>query len=74
MRGRDLRIFRQLKGLTQADVGEALGVSATWVGLLERGRATPTRQDLEILGELFGTAVAQEWTGPVRDEALARGR
>lgn len=49
MDGSVLRSYRILAGLTQADVADMLGRSATYVSLLERGRATPTPTEIEIL-------------------------
>ncbi len=68
MDGRDLRIFRHLKGLTQREVGEVLDASGTRVSLLENNRAPPTYRDLKILGELYGITMVREWTGRIRDQ------
>jgi transcriptional regulator with XRE-family HTH domain len=41
--------MRKLKGLTQEEVSERMGVNTSWVGRIERGRTTP---GLKLLGKI----------------------
>lgn len=51
--GRRIRAYRKLKGYTQRQLAEALGVSLAVVGSVERGTRTPSERLLEqIASEL----------------------
>ena len=69
MKGPDLKPFRILKGLTQGDVGDALGRSHTWVAMLERNRAAPTHKQLHALDDLLGFPISQRWTGRIQSRS-----
>ncbi|MDF2926328.1 MAG: Xre family transcriptional regulator [Paenibacillaceae bacterium] len=64
-----IRAFRKLKGLTQSELAEKLGVSIAIVGTIERG----TRNvDLRMLGRISeALGVAQEELIPI--QARAKG-
>jgi transcriptional regulator with XRE-family HTH domain len=47
---RRIRAYRKLKGLTQRELAERLGVSISIVGSIERGTRLP---DQEILSRLY---------------------
>jgi transcriptional regulator with XRE-family HTH domain len=40
--GSIVRLLRETRGLTQEDLGELAGISATYVGFVERGDSVPT--------------------------------
>lgn len=52
-----IRMFRQKRGLTQAEVAEAIGTSQPALCAIETG-ARPPRSALSRLAKLFGTTVA----------------
>ncbi len=52
--GQNLRIARALRGLSQAEVGESIGVTHTFVGQLEAGTRRPTPLVVAALGEVLG--------------------
>lgn len=52
--GRNLRTFRQAKGLSQEAFADQLGVHRTYMGGLERGERNLTLQSLERLAEQMG--------------------
>lgn len=62
-----LRRWRQLRELSQLELGERAGVSARHLSFLETGRARPSREMIERL------AAALQLAEPVRRELLAAG-
>ena len=52
-----LTVLRKKKGLTQADLAEAVCVSRQAVSKWETGRALPSAENLMFLSELFGVSV-----------------
>ena len=63
--GRRLAAFREKKGITQAELGNRTGLTASWVCHYERGSRSPNLENLVRLadaldltvGELLGFAV-----------------
>lgn len=64
-----IRAFRKLKGLTQTDLADRLGVSIAIVGTIERGTRRVDSRMLGRIAEALG--VGQEEIVPV--EARAKG-
>lgn len=51
--GRNIRQYRLERDLRQEDLAEAVGVSANYIGMVERGEKTPSLETLvAILNEL----------------------
>jgi len=50
---KELKLYRRLLGLTQAELGRAVGVSASAVGMYEQGRRLPGRRVYSRLRRLF---------------------
>jgi transcriptional regulator with XRE-family HTH domain len=46
---KNLKAARTLRGLTQAELGEKIGKSATWICQLERGRVKASDLDVALL-------------------------
>ncbi len=59
MKKNNLKEYRLKKGLTQYDAAKMLGVTVTYVSLLERGERTPSFALLKKLAELYGTTIDQ---------------
>ena len=57
MLGKRLRALRKARGLTQQELGELLGVSASAVGMYEQGRREPDLATLVKLADIFGVSV-----------------
>lgn len=55
--GRRLRAAREAAGLSQAFVGERLGVSRQAVGQWETGETSPNPETLRILADLYEVSV-----------------
>ncbi|EHQ90855.1 helix-turn-helix domain-containing protein [Desulfosporosinus youngiae] len=56
--GKNIRLFRQAKGLTQEKLAELVNVSSSYIGYLERGLRSPS---LDLLARI-GTALEVEPT------------
>lgn len=56
--GKNIRLYRQAKGLTQEKLAELVNVSSSYIGYLERGLRTPS---LDLLARI-GTALDVEPT------------
>lgn len=52
--GRNLSAYRKKKGFTQEALGENMGVSRTYINLLERGRGNPTFHTVMRLANALG--------------------
>ena len=50
----DIKVARRRSGLSQADVAHLLGVHRTRVSKLERGRYTPSANELASLSLIYG--------------------
>lgn len=69
--GLGVRSRRRAKGLTQAQLGEASGLSEEWLRRIERGAGAPSFETLEALaaalscgvGELFSPITPREMIG-----------
>lgn len=54
--GLKIKMLRIKKGLNQAQLGKALGVSTSAIGMYERGKRVPTVEFVMKAGELFGVS------------------
>jgi transcriptional regulator with XRE-family HTH domain len=71
--GRNLRAYREAKGLSQEAFADVLGVHRTYMGGIERGERNLTLKSLERLArriDIDPMALLQ----PVDEAELARGR
>jgi transcriptional regulator len=55
----DVRALREEKGLTQAQLGKALGVSRQSVNSIEKGKYDPSLPLAIAIARLFGRAVEE---------------
>lgn len=55
----DVRTLREEKGLTQAQLGKALGVSRQSVNSIEKGKYDPSLPLAIAIARLFGRAVEE---------------
>ena len=55
----DVRALREEKGLTQAQLGKALGVSRQSVNSIEKGRYDPSLPLAIAIARFFGRAVEE---------------
>jgi putative transcriptional regulator len=55
----DVRAMRAARGISQADLAQALGVSRQTVNSIETGRYLPSLPLALALGRFFGTAVEE---------------
>ena len=53
--GRNLRAYREAKGLSQEAFADELGVHRTYMGGIERGERNLTLKSLERIAERIGT-------------------
>jgi transcriptional regulator with XRE-family HTH domain len=56
--------LRQLRGLTQKEIGLRTGVPRTYVGKIEGRKVTPTLSSLERLARVLGTSIVRLVTAP----------
>lgn len=56
---RRIRAFRKLKGLTQAELAEQLGVSIGILGAIERGNRTPDKDILLRISHILNIDLAE---------------
>jgi transcriptional regulator with XRE-family HTH domain len=52
--GRNLRVYREAKGLSQEAFADTLGVHRTYMGGIERGERNLTLRSLERMAERIG--------------------
>ena len=57
--GRRIRAFRKLKGLTQKDLAEKLGVSLSFLGEVERGVREPSIKFLSDIAKVLDIQVEE---------------
>lgn len=57
--GEKLRFLRQQRGLYQREVAEAVGVSETYIGLMENGKKIPNIPMLLRIARLFEVTTDQ---------------
>lgn len=71
--GKEVRARRKVRGLTQAQLGEAAGLSEEWVRRIERGTSAPSFEALDALAGALGCSVAALFsTMSARDAGGAR--
>ncbi|MEL7700056.1 MULTISPECIES: helix-turn-helix domain-containing protein [Citromicrobium] len=71
--GNGVRVRRKARGLTQAKLGEAAGLSEEWLRRIERGAGTPSFDAIEALSEALGCSAGDLFTVPsTRDQNLTR--
>ncbi|GAB2564500.1 helix-turn-helix domain-containing protein [Gracilibacillus alcaliphilus] len=58
-RGKRIKAFRKLKGYTQISFAEAIGMSVTYLGEIERGRKEPTTEQLKKITEQLGITLEE---------------
>ncbi|MBQ8533696.1 MAG: helix-turn-helix transcriptional regulator [Clostridia bacterium] len=56
MLGKKLKELRRAKRLTQAQLGDVLGISASAVGMYEQGRRTPDAETLQKITAYFNVS------------------
>ena len=56
--GADLRALRRARGLTLAEMADALGRSVGWLSQVERDLSEPSITDLRQIADLFGVSVS----------------
>jgi len=61
--GAAIRRHRELLGLSQADLAEAIGRSIQALGEIERGRSAPSFETLEAISRVLGTPVRDFFPG-----------
>lgn len=54
-----IRALREAKGLSQAELAEALGVDQTTISAWERGVAEPTLFNLRRLADVLGVSAGE---------------
>ena len=72
--GRNLRAYREAKGLSQEAFADILGVHRTYMGGIERGERNLTLRSLERLAErleLDPLALLGQGAAPANDESQA---
>jgi transcriptional regulator with XRE-family HTH domain len=60
--GRRVRSLREIQGLTQEQLAERAEISVDFLSLIERGRNSPSFENLEALAEALGLGVASLFT------------
>ncbi|WP_298905591.1 XRE family transcriptional regulator [uncultured Aliiroseovarius sp.] len=56
--GADIRALRKSRGMTIADLAEALGRSIGWLSQVERDKSDPSISDLRAIGEALGVPMS----------------
>ena len=59
----NIKKLRKLNGMTQWELGERLGISASAVGMYEQGRREPDSKTLLKLSEIFSVSVDEILNG-----------
>ena len=72
--GRAVRIHRERMGMTQLELGEAVGRSLQAIGAIERGQSLPALETLEAIARALQTPLRAFFppAEPPEDEATAR--
>lgn len=60
--GQDLRVLRKQRGLTLAELGEAVGRSVGWLSQVERDISEPSMEELDSLATALGVSVRSFFT------------
>ncbi|WP_085522353.1 helix-turn-helix domain-containing protein [Tuberibacillus sp. Marseille-P3662] len=55
--GRRIRSFRKLKGFTQVELAEKLGISLSILGEIERGNRLPTDEQIQHVSGILNVSV-----------------
>lgn len=69
MRGERLRSARLKTGLSQTELGKAVGLSQSMVGALERGDREPSVETARALADRLGVSLAWLLGGSVAEES-----
>ena len=64
MFGDRVRLLRKKHHLTQEQLAELAGISVDFLSLIERGRNSPSFENLEALSDALKTSVASLFTFP----------
>jgi transcriptional regulator with XRE-family HTH domain len=67
--GRRIRAYRKLKGFTQEGFSNALGISVSIIGEIERGTRMPSKEILLKISEALNVSI-QELTPPDTGEVI----
>lgn len=59
-----IKVWRKRRGLSQQALGERAGTSANMIGLYERGKSSPTVQQLERIAAAMNLDLLQLLSGP----------
>ena len=71
--GNEVRARRKARGMTQAGLGEATGLSEEWLRKIERGAGAPSFDAIEALAAALGCSAADFFSAmSPRDEASTR--
>lgn len=65
----NLKRFREIKGISQAQLARAIGVGVSTVGMWENGKNKPDSKNLEKLAEFFSVSVSDLYADDVRANA-----
>ncbi|SHN37358.1 helix-turn-helix domain-containing protein [Gracilibacillus kekensis] len=57
--GKRIKAFRKLKGYTQIQFADELGVSVSHLGDIERGKRKPTQENLEEIADCLQISVEE---------------
>src|SRR4051794_33304425 len=71
--GQRLIDLRRRKGMTQAELGSAVGISPSYLSLLEQGKRRPSAQVAQALAAGLGTTVEQLVSGCGREARTIEG-
>jgi transcriptional regulator with XRE-family HTH domain len=69
--GERLRDLRIQKKLSQAELGQMIGVQATHIGRYERGESRPSAKYLKLLADVFDVSADFLYDGNEEDAAVA---
>ena len=62
--GRRIQVLRKSRGLTQEALAEQVGISVDFLSLIERGRNSPSFENLELFGRALKLPLSQLFTFP----------
>ena len=57
--GQQIKKLRENTGISQAELGEAINLGKSAIGMYERGEREPNRDVLEALADYFNVSVSQ---------------
>lgn len=55
--GENIRHIRELKGMTQQELADSIGISRSYLGDLEKNRRNPSTETIEKLSNLLGVSI-----------------